>query len=230
MPATVSIITITLGRESLAEACQSVDAQTQSDWHHYVIGDGVAPIDYRHPRRSTLGFTRALGASEPSADMPLGTPNPLLRWALKHLDLGRFVCFLDDDNCYEPQFLSMMVDALLKSDAGIALCGLTVNSIRDPEFEGRSWYRVDDDPLPPPFDAYPEEGRCDNSAFLAHSWMAREIGFPAVTPKDEAIQDYLFISRLAQRYGWVRVPEKLVRYGVGPNFPPQRARSVTISE
>lgn len=223
MHPTTSIITITLARPSLAETCASVDAQTFKDWHHYVIGDGVSPTDYGDPRRSTIGFSRALGAEEPAADMLLGTPNPLFRWALNHLDLGRFVCFLDDDNCYEPEFLSIMINALERADTGIALCALTFDGFR--ASGGRSLYRLDDDSELTPLDGYPECGRCDNSGFLTYSWMAREVGFGRARPDGDAIQDYIFIRELADRFGWIQVPKSLVRYGVGPNTPPPRERS-----
>jgi hypothetical protein len=225
---TISIITATLNRHSLAEVCKSVDNQTFTDWHHYVIGDGVLPVDYKHPQRTTIGFTSPIGATEPAADMPEGTPNPILRWALQHLTLGKFVCFLDDDNAYRPNFLQMMLEALTHSSAGIAICAL-----EDLRFGGESesesvtspsLYRVDNDPLSSPHDAYPECGRCDASGFLAYSHMAKAVGFPVATPDVNAIQDFEFISTLATESGWVRVPEKLVFYGVGPNFPPAKNR------
>ncbi|UKI26760.1 MAG: glycosyltransferase family 2 protein [Bacilli bacterium] len=37
--------------------------------------------------------------------MPNGTPNPLLRWAIKNIDLGDYLCFLDDDNIYKDDYL-----------------------------------------------------------------------------------------------------------------------------
>jgi tetratricopeptide (TPR) repeat protein len=206
--ALISIITATLNRPSLKEACESVNNQTFHDWHHYVIGDGVLPVDYAHPNRTTIGFTRPIGADEPGADMPDGTPNPILRWALQHLALGKFVCFLDDDNLYKPEFLQIMHDALSQNpNAGIAICA--VEDLR---------YGKD-------IDGYPGYERCDNSGFLAYSHIAKEIGFPRATPDRSVTQDYEFIKRCADRYGWVRVPEKLVLFGANPNTPPLRGRT-----
>jgi GT2 family glycosyltransferase len=229
---TISIITATLNRPSLKDACESVNNQTFEDWHHYVIGDGVLPADYTHPNRTTIGFTRPIGAYEPSKDMPYGTPNPILRWALQHLALGKFVSFLDDDNMYKPEFLQTMLEALANSNAGIAIC-----AIQDLRFSrdiagvnakkgSHSLYRIDDDPFAPPWDGYPECGHCDNSGLLVYSHIAKKIGFPKATPDRDAIQDFEFIRACAQQYGWVRVPEKLVLYGVGPNFPPATNRAM----
>jgi hypothetical protein len=220
----VSIITATLNRPSLRITCESVRAQSFTSWHHYVIGDGMPPTDYVHPQRTTIGFCRSIGAEEPSADMSLGTPNPIYRWALEHLELGKYVCFLDDDNAYLPMYLEKMVTALRTNPiAHIAICG--VEDLRfpkrgQPRTSSRpSLYRVDND-FSAPLDGYPECGRCDNSGFLTHSVIAKQVGFPRATPGVDAIQDFKFISTIANLYGWIRVPERLVLYGVGPNFPP----------
>ena len=110
--AKVSIVTVTLNRESLKNACESVDRQSFKDYHHYVLGDGVLPTEYENKKRSTLGFSTPLGAKEPGANMPNGTPNPLLRWAIKNIDLGDYLCFLDDDNIYKDDYLEKMVKIL----------------------------------------------------------------------------------------------------------------------
>jgi tetratricopeptide (TPR) repeat protein len=203
---TVSVVTVTLGRPSLRDACESVNAQTFGDWHHYVVGDGVLPVDYAHPQRSTFGFSRSLGAEEPGRNMPDGTPNPLLRWALSGLRLGEFVCFLDDDNVYHPEFLEKLYSALAAHpEAGIALC--PAEDLR---------YGLHE------MDGYPEPGRCDNSAFLVRSPIAQEIGFPPARPDKDVEQDYEFIRACADQSGWVRVPDQLLQFGKHPNPPPLR--------
>lgn len=216
----VTIITATLNRPSLIEACRSINEQTYNNWHHYVIGDGVLPQDYIHAQRTTIGFSRRIGAEEPTMDMKLGTPNPILRWALSNLHIGKFVCFLDDDNAYHFHFLEKMISILEKSTKGIALCMLKDLRFTNTHAKNPSLYRIDDDISPPPYDGYPEMGRCDNSAFLTYGWIASSIGFPKASPNDDAIQDYQFIKEIADLHGWVRVPERLVYYGIGPNFPP----------
>jgi glycosyltransferase involved in cell wall biosynthesis len=199
---TVTVITCTLNRPSLLQACASVDAQTFRDWHHYVIGDGVLPADHEHPRRTTIGFSRRLGATEPALDMPYGTQNPLLRWALGNLRLGRYVCVLDDDNVYRPEFMERMVGALEGSGAGIALCAL--EDLRDSAAH----------------DGYPELERCDMSAFLVRREHAQAREFPRERPDRDAISDYDFIAWCAREFGWTRVPERLTVFGAGPRVYP----------
>lgn len=203
----VSVVTATLNRPSLRDACNSVDSQTARDWHHYVLGDGMLPVDYSHSQRTTLGFTRPLGALEPSVDKPNGTPNPILRWAIKNLELGEFLCFLDDDNAYKPEFIDTMTSTLADSNAGIAICALED-------------CREDDT-----HDGYPELGRCDNSALAVRTCIAKEIGFPKCHPREENIQDFEFIRACADRYGWIRCPEKLVYFGLHSATPPPAGRA-----
>ncbi len=199
-------MTVTLGRPSLRECCASVDAQTFDDWHHFVLGDGVLPEEYPHSRRSSLGFSTALGGTEPAQNMPGGTPNPLLRWAIRHLDLSSYLCFLDDDNLYAPNFIAKMVAALdMNPKAGIALCAV--------ENHRATWQAID---------GYPEYRRCDNSAFLVRSTYAKAVGFPPGRPDRECVQDYEFIRAVAERFGWVRVSEPLTIFGASDNTPPAR--------
>lgn len=204
---TISIITATLNRPSLKDTCESIEKQTYTNWHHYVIGDGILPEDYHHKQRTTIGFTRPIGAFEPSVDKPDGTPNPILRWALGHLELGTYVCFLDDDNTYKSRFLEKMLLGLSDSNVGIAICAL--EDCRNDDIH----------------DGYPELGRCDNSGFLVKSEVAKSIGFPVVIPGEDNIEDYRFIRSCADKYGWIRVPEKLVYFGINPCIPPQKNRA-----
>lgn len=207
----VSIITVTLNRSSLYEACRSVDQQTYKNWHHYVLGDGVLPTIYDSEQRSILGFSKQLGFTEPGANMPNGTPNPLLRWALNHLDLGDYVCFLDDDNEYDPYFIEKMEYALdNNADKGIALCG--ANDLR--YFQN--------------IDGHPVLGQCDNSAFMVRRNIAKTIEFPYASMDKNVVQDVEFIKLCSERYGYVNVPEKLLTFGSGLNLQPQRGKYLFI--
>lgn len=203
----VTVITATLNRQSLEEACRSLDEQTYRNWHHVVLGDGMLPTDYASEKRSTLGFSTALGEQEPGANMRNGTPNPLLRWALKHLHLNDYFCFLDDDNQYVPTYLEKMVAALNSHpEVGIVLCGAE---------DFRYFQRID---------GYPELARCDNSAFMARREVAQSIVFPYASLDENVVQDYEFIKLCADRYGWTRLPERLLRFGTGMNPPPDRGQ------
>ena len=177
-----------------------------------MLGDGVLPEDFRHPRRSTLGFSTALGATEPAQNMPDGTPNPLLRWAIQHLDLAPYLCFLDDDNLYHPTFLSKMLTAIESHpEVGIVLC--------EAENRRARWR---------PIDGYPEYRRCDNSAFLVRTNCAKEVGFPLAHPDRECVQDYEFVRSIADCYGWSRVAEPLTIFGSSENTPPARGGIRTV--
>lgn len=203
----VTVITVTLSRSSLKEACESIDRQTFGQWHHYVLGDGVLPDDYASEKRSTLGFSKIMGITEPGANMPNGTPNPMLRWALRNIALGKYVCFLDDDNIYKPDYLDKMVDALDQNpDVGIVLCGAE---------DLRYFQKID---------GYPEAGRCDNSAFLLRSEIASVIEYPHASMEKNVEQDVEFIKLCAEYGGYVRLPEKLLIFGSGMNLPPNRGR------
>lgn len=191
-----------MNRVSLRDCCESIDKQSYGGWHHYVIGDGILPADYHHAKRTTIGFTRPVGAYEPALDKPNGTPNPILRWGITHLDMNEFLCFLDDDNTYEPGFLENMMTAMETTQAGIALCAL--NDCRNEDVH----------------DGYPELGRCDNSAFLVRSHIAKEFGFPNASPTYDNIQDFEFIKLCADKYGWTRVGKKLVNFGIIERIDP----------
>jgi hypothetical protein len=208
----VSVITVTLDRPSLEAACASVESQTYPHWQHYVLGDGVPPRERRHPGRSCLGFSRSLGAEEPGLNMPDGTPNPLQRWALAHLDLGELVCFLDDDNQYTPTFMESMVAALQANPGrGLALCG--VEDLRyGQQIAGR-----------------PQYGSCDNSGVMYRREVVKAIPFPRASPDREVIQDCEYIELCARRFGWVQVPEVLVRFGTAPDLPPKRGGIKLVS-
>jgi hypothetical protein len=167
----------------------------------------MLPVDYRHPQRTTIGFTRPIGADEPGPEAMYGTPFPLLRWALTHLELGDYVCFLDDDNEYQPTYLETMLTALSDSAVGIAICPL--EDLRDSA----------------PHQGYPQDGHCDTNGFLARTSAAKDVGMPYLGPEEMPVQDVLFIKLCANRHGWIRVPHKLVRYGVYPATEPPMGRT-----
>lgn len=203
----VSIVTVTLNRPSLKQACESVDRQTYKDYHHYVVGDGILPTEYENPQRSSLGFSVALGAKEPGANMPNGTPNPLLRWAIKNLDLGDYLCFLDDDNIYKDNYLEEMVKVLDENpDVGLVLCGA-----EDLRYEQN-------------IDGYPELGRCDNSAFMVRRDIAKSIEFPHASMDKNVVQDCEYISLCCKNHKWKNLNKKLLVFGYGLNNPPSRGK------
>jgi len=203
----VTIITVTINRKSLKEACESIDRQTYENYHHIVIGDGVLPTLYDSAKRTIIGFSKVMGISEPGANMPNGSPNPIQRWALKYLELDDYVCFLDDDNVYEEKYLEVMVDYLNQNPkSGIALCGAVDLRYNQP------------------LDGYPENYRCDNSAFLARREVVKAIEFPRASMDKNVIQDCEYIRLCANKFGFVNVPYKLLKFGTADNIPPDRGK------
>ena len=199
----VTIITATLCQRTTLEcACASVDAQTFTDWHHYVLGDGAdpsLPARLSGQRRSCIALRR-MGSTESALDFPAGTPNPVYRWALTHLLMNQdgYVAFLDDDDAWLPTYLQSMVSALEQNpDASVALCPMT-------DFRyGRT-----------SIDGHPELGRCGQSAFLARVPMAQAVEYPHALPHRNCQEDFHFIKRLSEGGRWIRVPESLVLYDI----------------
>ena len=201
----VNIITVTLNRPSLIQACKSVDEQTYKNWHHFILGDGVLPDEVRHPNRSVFGFSHAYGKEEPGLNMPDGTPNPLQRWALNNLKLDEYFCFLDDDNIYDKNFLKKMVAAIENSpEIGCVLCGVK---------DQRHFQNITGEPV---------LGKCDNSGVIFRTKLATTIEFPHASLSKNVVQDVEFIQNVSKRFGWKQLNETLVVFGSAPNVPTVR--------
>ena len=201
----VNIITVTLNRPSLVQACKSVDEQTYKNWHHFVLGDGVLPDELRHPNRSVFGFSHAYGKEEPGLNMPDGTPNPLQRWALNNLKLDEYFCFLDDDNIYDKNFLKKMVATIESNpDIGCVLCGVK---------DQRHFQNITGEPI---------LGRCDNSGVIFRTKLATKIEFPHASLDKNVVQDVEFIQKVSKKFGWRQLSETLVTFGSAPNVPTVR--------
>ena len=201
----VNIITVTLNRPSLIQACKSVDEQTYKNWHHFILGDGVLPDELRHPNRSVFGFSHAYGKEEPGLNMPDGTPNPLQRWALNNLKLDEYFCFLDDDNVYDKNFIKKMVAEIEKHpNIGCVLCGVK---------DQRHFQNITGEPI---------LGKCDNSGVIFRTKLATTIEFPHASLDKNVVQDVEFIQKVSKRFGWKQLNEVLVTFGSSPNVPTVR--------
>ena len=108
----VSIITPTMGTEDVARAIESVQAQTYPNIEHLVVADGPngeqavrksIPQDPQHPvHLLTLPYNTG-------AD---GFNGHRIYGAMTHLVHGRYVCFLDEDNWFDPNHISLMMEML----------------------------------------------------------------------------------------------------------------------
>lgn len=102
----ITVLTATLGRrpDMLAEAVESVCAQTHADWEHVIVDDGsfsVAPID----RARVLSVThRGLGPA---------------RNAGFEVARGDAIALLDDDDIWMPHHLSTVWDAMCATGADV---------------------------------------------------------------------------------------------------------------
>ena len=201
----VNIITVTLNRPSLIQACKSVDSQTYKNWHHFILGDGVLPDELRNKNRSVFGFSHAYGKEEPGLNMPDGTPNPLQRWALNNLKLDEYFCFLDDDNIYDKNFIKKMVAEIEKHPKiGCVLCGVK---------DQRHFQNITGEPI---------LGKCDNSGVIFRTKLATAIEFPHASLDKNVVQDVEFIQKVSKRFGWQQLNETLVTFGYAPNVPTVR--------
>lgn len=120
-----SILTATRNRPAyLADAIQSVEAQTDGDWEHLVYDNGSTDPGVLEVLRATKArnpgrfFYAAPGGVE-------GRDRPAFYWnILLGLCRGEYVTILDDDNRKHPDFLEKMVAPLDRNPAIDAVtCG-----------------------------------------------------------------------------------------------------------
>ena len=114
-PATISVITRTLGRPRLAEALASIAAQTLPGVEAVVVdmsGGISAPGIKAHPGRL----------------LHIDVGHPLNRSAALNLGIERasadVIAILDDDNCYEPGHLASLVEGLRATRADLVYSGV----------------------------------------------------------------------------------------------------------
>lgn len=113
----VAVITASIGRKELERAIRSVEAQTYPATH-YVFIDGAEfhpqamDILSRHPNVKALYLPHNTGAN--------GKTNGCIHAAASFLVEEDIICYLDDDNWYEPQHIEKGVNALQHSNADYA--------------------------------------------------------------------------------------------------------------
>lgn len=118
----VSVITATVGRDSLSRVLQNVESQTYSEWEHVIVVDGVILAEDKikeivsHPQRSLVQIQKS---KQDHGKSPQNIGIVASR--------GDFVTLLDDDNEWLPEHLNCMMkpfesDPLLQ----IVFCPLTM--------------------------------------------------------------------------------------------------------
>lgn len=102
----VAVITATTGRDTLAQAIESVAAQTYGNVHHYVFFDGVPVQTFPHEPENY----HAIPIPKPTGGN--GMLNGGIIAASAYLTTEDLICFLDDDNWYDPDHIESMVEAM----------------------------------------------------------------------------------------------------------------------
>jgi glycosyltransferase involved in cell wall biosynthesis len=119
----VSVVTPTWGRhEELLERCiPSVAAQTYGNVEHIVVSDG--PDDALYQRIRDHVAMKAYNHPEMLRYLELAEHDDRARWghfarlAGIAAAKGEIIAYLDDDNSYRPEHLSLLVQALLDNPA-----------------------------------------------------------------------------------------------------------------
>lgn len=102
----VSVIIPTVARDTLREAVRSVIEQNYRPLEIIVVGDGVSPC------LDALEFDEKIKIQTIEIDR-VGHPAPV-RNAGVELSSGRFIAFLDDDDLWLPEKLSIQVGQMLR--------------------------------------------------------------------------------------------------------------------
>jgi glycosyltransferase involved in cell wall biosynthesis len=183
----ITVLTATLGRrpDMLAEAVDSVRAQTFGDWEHVIVDDGSFSVPEIDGARVLHVEHRGLGPA---------------RNAGLELARGEAVALLDDDDVWLPHHLERVWNALEESGAAVAYADCHELGRRDGfaidvrDFDG---------------DLLQSENFICVPATLIRSSSLREAGgFPTGALEDWAL--WKGMHALGMRF--VHVPEKTVLY------------------
>lgn len=117
----VSIITPTFNAEPyIAETIRSVAAQTYANWEHIIIDDASGD--------RTVDVVRALQDRDPRIrliDLPENGGAAISRNAGIAAASGRFIAFLDSDDLWVPDKLSIQIGHMLKNNVPFTFAGYT---------------------------------------------------------------------------------------------------------
>ena len=98
-----TIITPTIGRESLLKTCESVDAQTFTDYQHLVCYDGPK-CDLEILKKVVRPGRKILFTGMPRLN-DYGHSLRYLAWDVA----DKYLMYLDDDDYYDPECLEILV-------------------------------------------------------------------------------------------------------------------------
>lgn len=117
----ISIITATVGRESLQRVIENIDAQTYQDWEHIIVVDGISLEDdvttpiIANEKRNLICIQRSKGDHGK-------TPQNIGIVAAR----GEYITLLDDDNEWLPTHLEEMMKGFEDPEIQMTFCPLTM--------------------------------------------------------------------------------------------------------
>lgn len=110
----VAVVTATIGRPTLEQAIESVEAQTYP-CNHYVVVDGNDDVEFTAAYKGEVVYLpRKTGSGK--------MMNGCILAMAAYLCTEDYLCFLDDDNWMEPNHVESLVAAMEKAKAAYAYC------------------------------------------------------------------------------------------------------------
>src|SRR5690349_16706528 len=115
---TVTVVSAATGHRRLADCVRSVRAQTFPQMEHWIVVDGEerrngvegALRDVRHERLRVIVLPEATGREAWCGHRIYGAMSLLVN--------SEFVCFLDEDNTFEPDHVASLVEAIRATRGG----------------------------------------------------------------------------------------------------------------
>lgn len=99
----LSIITPTIGRETLKRTCKSLDNQSSKDFEHIVIFDGIEPNTSLNPENRIILKTKKLGRFGDKHGIAAEVRNYGLNFCS-----GDYIGFVDDDDTLDTDFVKIV--------------------------------------------------------------------------------------------------------------------------
>ncbi len=108
----VAVVTPTIGAETLAQCIESVQNQTYEDLTHYVFLDGVEHYEKIHPILYESSGKRTIQTVELEDNVGKGWYGHRVYAACSFLVNADAICYLDEDNWFEPCHVKKLVSKL----------------------------------------------------------------------------------------------------------------------
>ncbi|MEP7104020.1 MAG: glycosyltransferase family A protein [Candidatus Dojkabacteria bacterium] len=201
--------------EYVDEAVNSVLAQTFQDFEIIIVNDGSTDeatnkllANYNKPKTKVL--------TTENQGLPNARNNGI------KIAKGEYICCLDADDKYFPQFLEKCVSALDNSDEKVAIATTWVRTFGEID---ELWKTSDYDPMK----LATEGGTGVHVASMFKRKVWEEVGGYSSNMAHGGFEDMSFwISIIAKGYKWICIPEELFNYRVKKNSMIVEARKRKI--